>query len=68
VVNRLAPICVAQARRDPRQAQKLQEWKAVSTWERGDYVSKQGWATMPGEEKTDGRVADQCAKLLGQAS
>lgn len=67
VVSRLAPICVAQSKSDPRQEQKLQEWKAISTWERGDYVKKQGWATMPGEGKSDGRVADECAKLLGQA-
>ena len=30
----------------------------------GDYVKKQGWATMPGEMEADGKVADECAKLL----
>ena len=30
----------------------------------GDYVKKQGWATMPGEAEPASRVADECAKLL----
>jgi hypothetical protein len=27
-------------------------------------VKKQGWAKMPGEEEADGKVADECAKLI----
>jgi hypothetical protein len=64
VVLRLAPICVVQFNQDPEKDQKLKELKETSNWSRGDYVQKQGWATMPGEEEPDRKVADACAKLL----
>jgi hypothetical protein len=64
VVKRLAPICVIQFNRDPGKDQKLKELKETSGWQRGDYVGKQGWATMPGEEKPDSKVAEECARLL----
>jgi hypothetical protein len=68
VVNRLAPICVAQFNQDPEKDQKFKELEAASAYQRGDYIEKQGWATMPGEEKPDSKVADECAKLLMQIS
>ena len=64
VVLRLAPICVVQFNQDPEKDQKLKELKETGTWQRGDYVKKQGWATMPGVEESDRKVADACAKLL----
>ena len=64
VVKRLAPICVVQSTQDPGKALKLKEVQATDTWQRGDYVKKQGWATMPGEKEPDGKVADECVKLL----
>lgn len=64
VVRRLAPICVLTFKRDPGKDQKLKELKETSTYQRGDYVQKQGWATMPGEKEPDSKVADECAKLL----
>jgi hypothetical protein len=64
VINRLAPICVAQFQQDPGKAQKLIALKALSSYERGDYSEKQGWATMPGEAKPDSYVAAACANLL----
>lgn len=64
VTTRLAPICVAQFNQDPAKAQKLIALKALSSYERGDYSEKQGWATMPGEAKPDSNVADACANLL----
>jgi hypothetical protein len=64
VVQRLVPMCVAQFNQDLGKDQKLTELKDTSTWQRGDYVEKQGWATMLGEEKPDSKVADGCAKLL----
>ncbi len=64
VVKRLAPICVVQFKKDPGKDQKLKELKGISTWERGDYVKKQGWATMPGGEEPESKVADECARLL----
>ena len=64
VVQRLAPICVVQVKKDPGKDQKLNALKGLSTWERGEYVKKQGWATMPGGEEPDSKVAEECAKLL----
>jgi hypothetical protein len=68
VAKRLAPICVVRFKADPDRAQKLKELTEVSSYGKGDYVQKQGWATMPGEERPDSRVADECAKLLAQIS
>jgi hypothetical protein len=66
IVQRLAPICVDQFNRDPAKDQKLIEFQGVRAYQRDDYVKDQGWATMPGEEKPDSKVADECAKLLVQ--
>jgi hypothetical protein len=64
VVQRLAPICVMQSGKDLGKGQKLVALKDESSWQRGEYVSKQGWATMPGEKEPDRRVAEACAALL----
>ena len=64
VVSRLAPICVEQFRQDSEKVQKLKDMKAKDYWKRGDYVEKQGWATMPGEKKPDSEVAGKCAEKL----
>ena len=64
VVARLAPICVVQFLQDPEKDKKLKELKETSSWERDDYVKKQGWATMPGEKEPDSKVADECARRL----
>jgi hypothetical protein len=64
IVERLAPICVAQFNADAQRAVKLAEFKAVSSFQRSKYVKDQGWATMPGETAPDNRVATECAKRL----
>jgi hypothetical protein len=64
VVKRLAPICVIQFNQTPGKAQKLKELEKSDSWQRSEFVEKQGWATMPGEEKPDSKVADECARLL----
>jgi hypothetical protein len=68
VVQRLAPMCVAQFNLDPDKDQKLEELGAISSYQRGEYVRTQGWATMSGEQEPDRRVADECVKLLTQLS
>ncbi len=64
VVARLAPICVEQFNQDSEKVQKLTTLKETKSWERDDYVEKQGWATMPGEKEADSEVAGRCAELL----
>ncbi len=64
VVDHLAPICVTQFQQDPNREERLKELKEKSSWERGDYVKKIGWATMPGAESPARGVADECASRL----
>ncbi|MBW1707231.1 MAG: hypothetical protein JRJ86_19075, partial [Deltaproteobacteria bacterium] len=61
VIDRLAPICVLQSNQDPEKDKKLAELKKLSSWDRSNYVEKQGWATMPGEKEPDSEVAGECA-------
>ncbi len=68
VVDRLAAICIVQFKQDPEKDKKLEELKKTDSWERRDYVKKQGWATMPGEKEADSVVAEECAKLLMKIS
>jgi hypothetical protein len=62
--KRLALICVAQFNQDPMKAAKLKVLTQASGYERLNYVQDQGWATMPGEERPDRWVADECVKRL----
>lgn len=64
VSQRLTAICVGQYNQDLQKNQKLIELKDANLYQRDDYVKEQGWATMPGEEIPDNKVADTCAKLL----
>ena len=67
VMDRLAPIAIAQFMQDPNKEQRLEEMKKLETWgenSRSAYVKKQGWATMPGDKKPDGEVADEVARRL----
>jgi hypothetical protein len=68
VVDRLAPICVAQFNQDPDREKKLIEFREVNSWKKGQYVQDQGWATMPFEKEPDGDVADRCSALIAQNS
>ncbi|OGA72586.1 MAG: hypothetical protein A3G81_21470 [Betaproteobacteria bacterium RIFCSPLOWO2_12_FULL_65_14] len=67
LVAALTPICVAQFRTAPKAQASLVALKETKDWERGEYVSKGGWATMPGtpaatEPNRD--VATACAEAL----
>ena len=67
VMDRLAPIAVAQFMLDPNKELRLVEMKKLESWgdnSRSDYVQKHGWATMPGEKEPDGQVADEVARRL----
>ena len=68
VAKRLGPFCVVRFKADPARDQKLKELIEVGSYGRSEYVQKQGWATMPGEEGPDSKVADECVKLLAQIS
>ncbi len=66
VVGRLAPICVEQFSQDSEKDKKLEKLKETKSGQRDDYVEKRGWATLPGEEEADSKVAEKCAELLAE--
>ena len=64
VLGKLVPICVAQFQQDPNKDQKLKELRAKNSYERGDYVEKQGWATMPASKEPEKLICDKCADRI----
>jgi hypothetical protein len=64
VIDRLAPISVAQYQADPNREARVKEMKAMDSWKRSEYVMAQGWAKMPGEKESDSGVAAECARLI----
>jgi hypothetical protein len=64
VAARLVPFCVGQFNQDSEKEQKLAAMKKEESWQRGEYVAKQGWATLPGEKKPDSELANTCAGRL----
>jgi hypothetical protein len=64
LMDRLGPMTVAQFMQDPNKEERLADLKKLDYWKRGEYVQKQGWATMPGEKEAEGGLADECARRL----
>jgi len=64
VLGKLVPICVAQFQQDSNKDQKLKELQAKSSYERGEYVKKQGWATMPASKEPENEICDKCAERI----
>ncbi len=64
LVKHLAPVCFGQFKRDPAREKKREELLALSEYDWSDYVTKQGWANMPGGGSPDSKVADACARLV----
>lgn len=64
----LTPICVARFHQDAESETKLKALKDESTWKQAAYVVKQGWATMPGHDAPEQRIAKACANQILTAS
>ena len=64
MVAALSLICVDQSKRDPQLAERLAALKSASSWNRGDPVVKNGWATMPGATEANSQVARDCAEKV----
>jgi pimeloyl-ACP methyl ester carboxylesterase len=64
MIDRLAPLCLAQFNHDPEKDEKLEALQQTNTWQRKDYVEKQGWATITGESEPDSSVAIECANRI----
>ncbi len=70
VIAAMMPVCVAQFKKvaEEEQVTHLAALQKESSWKQGDYIEKQGWATMPGSKKPNNKVADACAEELLKAA
>ena len=65
VTTAMVPLCIAQSKADGAVLQKMGELKTLtSSYEQRDFVTKTGWATVPGSEDPDRDVAAACAAAL----
>ena len=65
VTAALVPVCVAQSKADQASAKKLSELRAMSSsYEQQEFVTKAGWATVPGSAEPSRELADACASTL----
>ncbi len=66
VIAALTPICVAQFKKAAKKQQEthLAAVNEENMWQRGDYIAKQGWATMPGSKEPNDEVAEACMEEL----
>jgi hypothetical protein len=67
----LVPFCVANAQNDPLWKSKDPKHSSEAfydkSWGQDTFVESAGWATMPGSDSADAKVADACAKALEKA-
>ena len=57
-------ICVAQFMKEPNHEEKLKELGELNSWKRYEFIEKEGWDKMPGQEKADYGVSRACADGL----
>src|ERR1700694_769601 len=61
VVAALAPICADKFRHAKDVESNTGKLNAITyAWERGTYISRGGWATLPGSEEPNSGVAQAC--------
>ncbi len=66
VMAALIPICVSNSKADPMVADKLAELKAATTYKRTEILAGTGWATMPGSDGPNDKLARACAAELSK--
>lgn len=64
VVAALAPICADNFKRAKDASTQLVELKKAESWKQGDFVSKGGWAAIPGIATVDSAMATSCAEMI----
>ena len=65
VTTALVPLCIAQSKADGAMVKKMGELKALSSsYDQREFVTKTGWATVPGSADPNGEVAEACAAAL----
>lgn len=63
-VAALASICAERFRAQGDATVKLGELAKVSSWDRGGFIERSGFAIMPGSKTADSDVARACAESL----
>lgn len=64
VVAALAPICADNFKRAKDASTQLVELKKAESWKQGEFVSKGGWAAIPGVATVDSAMATSCAEMI----
>jgi len=65
VTAALVPVCVAHSKADQAAATKLAMLRGItSSYEQREFVTKAGWATIPGMDSASRDVAEACAAAL----
>jgi hypothetical protein len=66
IVLALTPVCLSQFQKSANAPASRAAMKALNGWEQGDYVTKAGWATMPGSTTAEAnpQVATACAEAI----
>jgi len=65
VTAALVPLCIAQSKADRAVVKKMGELKALtSSYQQRDFVTKTGWATVPGSVEPNSDVAEACAAAI----
>ena len=59
-----AAICVAQFMKEPNHEEKLKELGELNQWKRSEFIEKEGWDKMPGQDKAGYYVSQACADGL----
>jgi hypothetical protein len=59
-----AAICTAQFKNDPDSALHLAALSKLDSWQRGDFITKGGWAALPGMKDAVSGAAELCAREL----
>jgi hypothetical protein len=65
VVTALTAICIDQSKRDPLLVERVALLKTTASYNRGDLIIKNGWATIPGIAEPNRQVANACAEKIG---
>jgi pimeloyl-ACP methyl ester carboxylesterase len=65
VTAALVPVCVAHSKADQGAATKLALLRGMtSSYDQQEFVTKAGWATVPGTDSANRDVAEACAAAL----
>ena len=63
----LTPVCVSQFNKAPDAPAALKTLKGLSNWEQDQFVTKGGWAMMPGATgDPNQRVVSSCVEALNK--